>query len=108
MIDDIQHDYRKAEVLIRLKEPETEEPHILLFQGVVSLLWTMNRVEGEICQDVFPEFTSILLDKVSLFTKDKWLKSFPLHFNVCIEIMDRALLIFAEEVTLDEYHFKLK
>lgn len=108
LIDDIQHNYQNAELLIKLREPETEKTHILLFHGVVSLLWTMMGVEGEINREVYPEMTSVLLRDVIISTKDRWLKSYPKQFNVCIEIMDRALLVSAEAFTLDEFHFTLK
>lgn len=41
LIEDIQHDYEKARLLICIKEPENETLHTLQFNNVKSILWTM-------------------------------------------------------------------
>lgn len=107
LIDEIQHDYRESTLLIKLKEPETGKEHTLLFRDIQAILWTMVGVEGKINKKVYPELTCVLLKDVGLSTKDKWLRSYPTHFNICIEIMDRALLILASVIEVDDIPFEL-
>jgi len=107
LIDDIQHDYKTATMLIRLKDPETEEFHTIKFEHVRTILWTMANVEGEINQNVFPEFTSIVLKNIKLKVKDKWLINYSTRFNICIEIMDRALLINSSLIVVDGCSYEI-
>lgn len=107
-IDKINYDYRGARLYIYLVEPETEKKHKIIFHGVITSLWTMSGFEGEICEDIFQELTSIHFIRTDIATKDKWLKSFPLDFNISIEIMDRALLINANAVEIDSKLYYLK
>lgn len=107
-IDKIDYDYRGARLSIYLVEPETKINHKIIFHGVITSLWTMSGFEGEICEDIFQELTSIHFIRTDIAAKDKWLKSFPLDFNISIEIMDRALLINANAVEIDSKLYYLK
>jgi hypothetical protein len=106
IVDNIDYDYKKSFVCLEVVEPTTEERHKLLFKGVTSLLWTMEGYDGKICQNVFPELSSITVLDVSLSTENKWLRNYPLQYNIAIEIMDRALLICANVAEIDgKEHF---
>ena len=107
-IKEIIHDYRKATLLIKLCDSDTNKIYNIKFLGVISLLWTMQGYEGKICTDVYPELTSIEICGLSLNTKNKWLKQFPLEYNVAIEIMDRALIINANAMEIEYNIYYLK
>lgn len=106
LVDSVDYDYQKAIVCLNIFEPTSNEHHKLLFCGVTSLLWTMGGYEGKICQNVFPELSAITVLDISLKTENKWLRNYPLWYNIAIEIMDRALLICANAVEIDsKMHF---
>jgi hypothetical protein len=109
LVEKVDYDYRKSIVCLELIEPKNKDRHKISFYGVTSLMWTMEGVEGRICQDFFSELSSMVVSAISLSTKDKWLKSYPMQFNIAIEIMDRALLICANAVEVDgKLHFLKK
>lgn len=109
-IKEINHDYREACLKIKLVAPENDSIiYDVNFVGVISLLWTMDGVEEKICRDVYPELTSIEIKQdISLSTENKWLKHFPLNYNVAIEIMDRALIINANVIEINGNRYNLK
>ena len=100
-VENISYDYKSSIIELFLKEPDNEIYHRLVFRGVTSLMWTMCGFDGKICQNIFPELSSIIVSTIQVTTDNKWLKSYPLHFNIAIEIMDRALLICANAVEVD-------
>lgn len=65
------------------------------------MLWTMYGLDGEICTNIIPEVFSLEIRKITVATDDRWLKGYPLNFNVAVEIMDRALLISAKSCEID-------
>ena len=101
IVEGVEYDFRKSIVYLNLKEPEGETYHRLLFYGVTSLMWTMTGFEGQICQDVFPEVSSLIVLDISVSSNNKWLMNYPMNFNTAVEIMDRALLISANAVEID-------
>ena len=106
IVDNIDYDYKKSIVCIEVVEPTNNNRHKLLFCGVTSLMWTMDGYDGKICQNIFPELSSISVSDISLSTENKWLKNYPLQYNIAIEIMDRALLICANVAEIDgKVHF---
>lgn len=106
IIDSIDYDYKKSIVCLEVVEPKHNDRHKLLFYGVASLLWTMDGYEGKICQDIFPELSSITVSNISLSTENKCLRNYPLRYNIAIEIMDRVLLICANAAEIDgKVHF---
>ena len=106
IVDSVDYDYKKSIVCLEVVEPTSNKHHKLLFCGVTSLMWTMGGYEGKICQDIFPELSSITVLDISLTTENKWLRNYPLLYNIAIEIMDRALLTCSNVVEIDgEVHF---
>ena len=105
LFDDIvvyfQHDFILATVKLSLKDRETSKVSTIIFDNVSSVLWTMYGFDGEVCTDIMPEVFSIGIDKITVNTDDRWLKGYPLNFNVALEIMDRALLINAKSCEID-------
>lgn len=108
IVENVEYDFRKSIVYLNFKEPENDTRHKIIFYGVTSLMWTMTGFEGQICQDVFPDLTSLELCNISVSSSDKWLRSYPLNFNIAIEIMDRALLINANAIELDNKFYYLR
>ena len=101
VVDNVEYDYKKSTVFLEIVEPTNKQRHKLSFRGVTSLMWTMDGFDGKICQNIFPELSSITVLDISLSTTNKWLKHYPIRFNIAIEIMDRALLICANAVEID-------
>lgn len=92
-IEGITHDYRNSTVLINLIDRTNGEHLSIFFKDVALLMWVSLSASEDIVTNIFPEFTSIVDRNVNLTTNDKWLKQFSLNFNICIEIVDRALLL---------------
>ena len=106
IVDNINYDYKESIVDLEVVDPTNNYRHKLLFCGVTSLMWTMDGYDGKICQNIYPELSSITVLDISLTTENKWLKNYPLRYNIAIEIMDRALLICANAVKIDgQVHF---
>lgn len=106
IVDNINYDYKESIVDLEVVDPTNNYRHKLLFCGVTSLMWTMDGYGGKICQNIYPELSSITVLDISLTTENKWLKNYPLRYNIAIEIMDRALLICANAVEIDgQVHF---
>ena len=90
---------------------DTVTNHVLKFVGCSSVLW-IEKMEDEIPSynisnwDYY-EITSIDIQKYSAKSEDKWLKYYPLEYNVAIEIWDSALLIKAEEIIIDQQKYSI-
>lgn len=107
-IEKLQYDCFNACFILEAVDLETNEKHNLIFNDVVSCLFSMTGFEGEICTEIYPELSSILLKKIKLNTKDKCISSYPLEYNICIEIMDRVVLINAKSVLMDSVVYDLE
>lgn len=107
LVEDVQYDYKKAKLFLKLRDLETNQIHIVIFHDVISLLWTICEIDGEICHDIYPELSEFLLSNVSINTTDKWLKNYPLEYNVCIQIMNRALVINTKAVEIDSVIYEV-
>ena len=90
---------------------DTVTNHVLKFVGCSSVLW-IEKMEDEIPSynisnwDYY-EITSIDIQKYIAKSEDKWLKYYPLEYNVAIEIWDSALLIKAEEIIIDQQKYSI-
>ena len=90
---------------------DTVTNHVLKFVGCSSVLW-IEKMEDEIPSynisnwDYY-EITSIDIQKYSAKSEDKWLKYYPLEYNVAIEIWDSALVIKAEEIIIDQQKYSI-
>lgn len=107
-IENLQYDCFNASLSLDVLDLETSEIHKLVFNDVVSCLFTMSGFEGEICKEIFPELSSLLLKKITLDTEDKCVASYPLNYNICIEIMDRIVLLNARSVFIDSDTYDLR
>ena len=107
-IEKLQYDCFNACFILEALDLGTNEKHNLIFNDVVSCLFAMTGFEGKICKEVFPELSSILLKQISLNSKNKFISSYPLSYNICVEIMDRAILINAKSVLIDSVVYDLE
>ncbi len=107
-IEMIQYDCFKATFILEASDLENGKKHNLVFDDVDSCLFTIHGFEGKICKEIFPELSSILLKEIKLTSKNKWISSYPLKYNICIEMMDRAILINAGSVFIDFNVYELE
>lgn len=108
LINNIEYDYKQATLSLSLFDNENSCNYKVMFLGVISLVWTMEGCEKRIIKDVYPELTSLVIKDISLHTENKWLKYYPLNYNITIEIMDRALVLNANAININDNNYKLK
>ena len=101
VIKDLQYDYLDAKFVLSLFDLEKNTTHTVICYDVDSCLFTMMGIEGEICKNIYPEMSSMLLTSITVETNNKWLSAYPLRYNICIEIMDRAVLVNAHSIQID-------
>lgn len=106
-IEKLQYDCFNAGLNLEVLDLETGDKYVLYFNDVESCLFTMSGFDGEICKDIYPELSSILLKKVRLKTDDSCVASYPLCYNICIEIMDRMVLLKANSVIVNSKIYEL-
>lgn len=106
-IEKLQYDCFNACFNLEALDLETGEKHILNFDNVSSCLFTMSGFEGKIYRDIYPELSSILLKKVYLNTNDSCISSYPLCYNICIEVMDRIILLKTNSVSINSNFYEL-
>ncbi len=97
----LHYDYLGARFDLVLENVENGVYHNVIFENVDTCLLTMMGVEGEICKNIYPELSSILLTSINILTTSKWLAEYPLKYNICIEIVDRAILLNAHSIKID-------
>ena len=107
IIEKMQYDCFDARFNLEVLDLETGERYVVLFDDVTSCLFTMSGFEGKICKDVCPELSSILLKKVYLNTDDSCVSSYPLNYNICIEVMDRIILLKTNSVIINSDFYEL-
>lgn len=105
IVQNLQYDYLNAKFVLMLSDLEKGITHTVVCNDVDSCLFTMMGIEGEICKTIYPELSSILLSSITVETNNKWLSSYPLKYNICIEIMDRAILLKARSIQIDSKLF---
>ena len=72
--------------------------HKLKFENCTAFLWVEKMAESNEFNDVY---------NTNLTSDDRWLKQFPLEYNVAIEIWSSALLIKTGKVILDGQQYLL-
>lgn len=106
-IEKLQYDCFNASFSLEVIDLETGERHVVIFDDVMSCLFTMSGFEGSICKGIYPELSSILLKKVYLNTNEKFISPCPLYYNICMEVMDRIILLNANSVTINSDFYEL-
>ena len=86
----------------------TTTTHKLTFIGCISCLWVEKRKDNSTfdfhaCD--YYELTSVLVRTTTATSTDQWLRQYPLEYNIAVEIWESALLLHAQEVHMDEFHF---
>lgn len=86
----------------------TTTTHKLTFIGCISCLWVEKRKDDstfdfQACD--YYELTSVLVRTTTATSTDPWLQQYPLEYNIAVEIWESALLLHAQEVHMDEFHF---
>lgn len=88
--------------------------HKLKFENCTAFLWVEKMAESNEFNDNYDiskwdyyELTSIDVYNTNLTSDDRWLKQFPLEYNVAIEIWSSALLIKTDKVILDGQQYLL-
>ena len=85
--------------------------HELKFVNCRAFLWLESDKYADKAYDLskcnYYELTSVDIRKISTVSDDKWLKSYPMEYNVAIEIWETALLINADKLILDNKGFAI-
>ena len=85
--------------------------HELKFINCISFLWLEKDKYAHEAYDFskcdYYELTAVNLKSISATSDDKWLKQYPMEYNVVIEIWETALLIHANELSIDHQHFSI-
>lgn len=84
--------------------------HKLAFTGCTSCLWVEKMKDNstfdfQACD--YYELTSVLVRTTTATSTDPWLRQYPLEYNIAVEIWDSALLLHAQEVCMDGFHFPI-
>ena len=99
---------------LTLVDGEKKTDHKLKFENCTAFLWVEKMAESNEFNDNYDiskwdyyELTSIDVYNTNLTSDDRWLKQFPLEYNVAIEIWSSALLIKTGKVILDGQQYLL-
>lgn len=112
-INKINVDLMNKEVTFDLSLIDNDEitNHELKFINCVSFLWLEKDKYAHESYDFskcdYYELTSVDLMGITTTSDDKWLKQYPMDYNVVIEIWETALLINADELLIDHQHFPI-
>jgi hypothetical protein len=94
-----------------LLEGENETRHTLEITDYKSFLWVekfkTTHEEYDFKNWDYYELTSIVFGNVEANSGDRWLKQYPLDFNITIEIWESALLIKSNTVVVDGVTFTI-
>jgi len=91
---------------------ETQADHTLEFRDYESLIWiekspeTHDNYDFKSCD--YYEFTAITFRDLHANSDDKWLKHYPLDYNIIIEIWESALLIKSNIVFVDGVSYEIQ
>lgn len=101
---------KKVEFDLEYTDYGTTTTHKLTFTGCTSCLWVEKRNDDstfdfQACD--YYELTSILVRTTTATSTDHWLRQYPLEYNIAVEICESALLLHAQEVHIDEFHFPI-
>lgn len=112
-INKINVDLLKKEVTFDLTLVDNDEisNHELKFINCISFMWLEKDKTAHESYDIskcdYYELTSVNLKSISATSDDKWLKEYPMEYNVVVEIWESALLINAGEVIIDQQRFPI-
>lgn len=112
-INKLHVDLLKKEVIFDLTLVDHDEvsSHELKFIGCTSLLWLEKDNDAHEDYDFskwdYYELTSVTLGSIRAASEDKWLKQYPMEYNVTVEIWETALLIHAGELVIDQQRFPI-
>ncbi len=94
-----------------LIEGENETSHTLEIRDCESFIWVekykTTHEEYDFKNWDYYELTSITFGNVQANSNDKWLKQYPLDYNIGIEIWESALLIKSNMVVVDGVSYKI-
>lgn len=101
---------KKVEFDLESTDYGTTTTHKLTFTDCTSCLWVEKRKDDstfdfQACD--YYELTSVLVRTTTATATDPWLRQSPMEFNIAVEIWDSALLLHAQEVHIDEFHFPI-
>lgn len=112
-IKNINVDLLKKEITfdLLLIENGKESKHELKFVNCISFLWIEKDKYSNELYDFskcdYYELTSVNLGSINATSDDKWLKQYPMEYNVAVEIWESALLINADEIIIDQQRFPI-
>lgn len=112
-IKNINVDLLKKEITfdLLLIENGKESKHELKFVNCISFLWIEKDKYSNELYDFskcdYYELTSVNLGSINATSDDKWLKQYPMEYNVAVEIWESALLINADEIIIDQQRFSI-
>lgn len=112
-IKNINVDLLKKEITfdLLLIENGKESKHELKFVNCISFLWIEKDKYSNELYDFskcdYYELTSVNLGSINATSDDKWLKQYPMEYNVAVEIWESALLINADEIIMDQQRFPI-
>lgn len=96
---------------LMLIEGENETSHTLEIEDYKSFLWVekykTTHEEYDFKNWDYYEITSITFGNVEANSDDKWLKQYPLDYNIVIEIWETALLIKSSKIIIDGIEYLL-
>ena len=111
IIKHIDFDIFQNRIVFDLLDAEHDLNHRLEMFDVYSYIWISRSgtPQRDSFEPIYNEFTSIVFRNAHIETKnDKWLSQYFLDYNVCVEIMDGALLINSKTLILNGRKFTLE
>lgn len=90
---------------------EGETNYTLEIWSYESFLWVekskTTHIEYDFSNCDYYDFASITFGAVQAKSDDKWLKQYPLDFNIVIEIWESALLVKVNKIVIDGIEYDL-
>ena len=110
IINDINFNILQKEITfsLTLVDDGVTTNHMLKILDCESFLWIekpYNRDTYNFSEWDYYELTDISLCGINVTTEDRWLKQYPMEYNVAVEIWETALLIKATKIVIDEKEF---
>lgn len=84
--------------------------HTMRFTNVTAFLWIEKPKDSALYSYAdcdYYELTSIDIRKFSINPENDWLTQYPMEYNIAIEIWETALLINANEMSIDDRYFSI-
>lgn len=112
-INKINVDLLKKKIIFELSLVDNGKvsSHELEFINCISFLWLEKDKYVHESYDFskydYYELTSVNIRNISATSDDKWLKQYPMEYNVAVELWESALLINADKILVDQQPFQL-